>query len=130
MLRRLDEPPAESPVAATEAAFPSLETPFVLEERPAGIRFYRGRSSVFHPYALLQTMRYSTDALTLTFGDADVVLHGRGLHELYVALARQRVALIVEQGGRFALGSDATLHITRIEYSTPDHTPRESPPEE
>lgn len=118
MLRRLNESLTEPPPASSEAAaFPSLELPFVLEDRPCGIRFYQGRTSFFHPYALLQSMRYNADTLTLVFVDADVVLRGRGLHELYVRLAGQRVAWVVEQGDRYAVASDAAVHISRIEHT-------------
>ena len=117
MIRRLDE--AESPpIPSDDAALPSLEQPFALEERPPGVRFYIGRTSWFHPYALLQNMNYTADSLKLVFADTDVVIRGRGLHELYRRLADHRVACIVEQGPRHATASEAATLISRIEHST------------
>src|ERR1039458_9106796 len=82
MIRRLNESEAP-PVATTDSAFPALDQPFVLEERSPGVRFYISRTSWFHPYALLQNMSYTADSLKLVFADTDVVIRGRGLHELY-----------------------------------------------
>ena len=82
MIRRLNESDSP-PVPSDDSAFPSLEQPFALEERPPGVRFYIGRTSWFHPYALLQNMNYTADSLKLVFADTDVVIRGRGLHELY-----------------------------------------------
>ena len=117
MIRRLNETEAP-PEASDDSAFPSPEIPFVLEDRPPGVRFYVGRTSWFHPYALLQNMSYTVESLTLVFADTDVVLRGRGLHELYRRLADHRVASIVEQGGRQAVAADAATLIIRIEHSS------------
>ena len=117
MLRRIDDAPEKIVPPSGDASFPSLEQPFVLEERPPGIRFYQGRTSFFHPYALLQSMSYTADLLKLVFADADVVIRGRGLHELYQRLAEHRVACIMQQGSRFVDASAMTPHISRIEGS-------------
>jgi hypothetical protein len=117
MIRRLNESEAP-PVATTDSAFPALDQPFVLEERSPGVRFYISRTSWFHPYALLQNMSYTADSLKLVFADTDVVIRGRGLHELYRRLAEHRVACVVEQGQHHAAADEATTCISRIEHST------------
>jgi hypothetical protein len=94
--------------------YPDSEQPFALDERPAGIAFYWPKTSRFHPYALLQSMGWADETITLNFASADVVITGRGLHALYVLLATQRVARIVEQGSRCAATSTAALVIERI----------------
>jgi hypothetical protein len=115
MLRRLGQPSADDQASTSdETGFPSLDKPFGLEDHPPGIRFYKGRTSFFHPYALLQSMRYQTDLITLSFVDADVTVAGRGLHGLYVHLAEHQVAWIVEQGERYESASDAAAHIRQI----------------
>ncbi len=111
------EPPVAAPVVSTPAArseLPGVEQPYAIGERPAGILFYRGQSSFWLPYHLLQGMRYERETLTLKFAPADVVIEGRGLHGLYVDLARQVVGSVVEQGERYAEASDAVVHINRI----------------
>jgi hypothetical protein len=125
MLRRLDEPAIESvPVSAPQTAIPSGVEPFLVEERPVGIRFYKGRSSFFRPYALLQAMSFSDDALTLVFANLEVVIKGRGLHEPYVLGASQRLSAIVEQGERYSSTSNAQVHISRIERTPRTRTKR------
>lgn len=111
------EPPVAAPVVSTPAArseLPGVEQPYVTGERPPGILFYRGQSSFWLPYHLLQGLRCEDDTLTLTFAPADVVIEGRGLHALYVELAQQVVFRIVEQGARYAEASDAATYISRI----------------
>ena len=116
MIRRLNE--TEEPlVVSSDSAFPSPDQPFTLEDRPPGVRFYVGRTSWFHPYALLQNMTYTADTIFLAFADTDVVIHGRGLHELYRRLADYRVASIVEQGGRQAVAAETSTIIIRIEHA-------------
>jgi hypothetical protein len=127
MIRRLNESET-SPVAASDSVFPSLGQPYTLEERPPGIRFYVGRASWFHPYALLQNMSYTTDSLKIVFADTDVVIRGRGLHELYRRLADYRVASVVEQGLRHGVAAQAATLISRIEHSTRSKK-KSSPPE-
>jgi len=83
-------------------------------QRPPGVLFYRGQSSFWLPYHLLQAMHCEADTLTLTFAPADVVIEGRGLHELYVGLAQQVVWRVVEQGTRYASVSDSATLISRI----------------
>ena len=115
MLRRLGQPSADSPAsAADETAFPSRDKPFGLGDHPPGVRFYKGRAGFFHPYALLQSMSYQAELLTLVFVGADVTVAGRGLHGLYVHLAEHQVAWIVEQGERYESASDAATHIRQI----------------
>ena len=126
MLRRLNETETP-PVAPTDSAFPSVDQPFVLEERPPGIRFYAGRASWFHPYALLQNMTYTADSLKLVFADIDVLIRGRGLHELYRRLADHRVACIVERGQQLVSDTEDITCITRIEHST--RLKKKPPPE-
>ena len=114
MLRRPGQ--SESPaVSSDEAAFPSLDEPFALEERPSGVLFYKGRESFFHPYALLQSMRLQGERLALSFATVEVVITGRALHALYVHLASHRVARIIEQGERYLGASEVATFIRRIE---------------
>ena len=116
MIRRLNEsePP---PMVAPDSAFPSLDQPFTLEERPPGIRFYVGRTSWFHPYIQLQSISYTADSLKIVFAGTDVVIRGRGLHELYRRLADHRVASVVEQGQRPTAAAETTTLIFHIEHS-------------
>ena len=115
MLRRFGEASPESPATPTaDTAFPGLEQAFTLQERSLGVRFYRGRESFFHPYVLLQSLTLKDELLTLAFANAEVTVAGRGLHSLYVHLADQRVAAIVEQGERYGAVSEAAVHITKI----------------
>ena len=128
MLRgRIDTVPAPAaslPTAAASAAvttgFPAPDQAYATDERPAGILFYQAKESFWFPYHLLQTMQCQADRLVLTFATEEVVLVGRGLHELYVHLARQAVFRIVEQGERYAQVSEAVVLVTRI-----DRTPTE-----
>lgn len=106
--------PAPDPKGSGRSAFPGVEEPYAIGERPPGILFYCGRSSFWLPYHLLQGMRYEPEALKLTFAPAEVIIEGRGLHGLYVDLAQQVVWRVVEQGDRYAEASDATVHINRI----------------
>src|SRR5262249_14885554 len=73
-------------------SFPGLDQPFAIEEHPFGIIFYRSKESFFLPYHLLQGIRFSEATITLIYATADVVLCGRGLHQLYVRLAAQQVS--------------------------------------
>ena len=109
-------PPAAATLTPGTGAsdYPDQEQPFFLDERPAGIAFYWPKTSRFHPYALLQSMTWAEDAITLSFTSADVVVTGRGLHALYVLLTTQRVARIIEQGARYAATSTATTVVERI----------------
>ena len=102
------------PAAAEVAGFPGVEQPYATDERPCGILFYRGKESFYLPYHLLQAMHCQPQQLTLTFAADDVVLTGRGLHELYVQLAAQRVWRVVEQGERYAKVSEAALFVATI----------------
>ncbi len=106
---------AVTPLPPAVGGFPSPEQPYATDERPVGVLFYQGRTSFFLPYHLLQTMRYEPDRMTLVFASDDVAVVGRGLHELYVQLAAQRVSRITEQGERFASLSEAATLISRIE---------------
>jgi hypothetical protein len=95
--------------------FPNPEQPYTTDERPVGVLFYQGKTSFFLPYHLLQTMRYEPERLILVFASDEVSVVGRGLHELYVQLAAQRVCRIMEQGERYASVSEAATLIGRIE---------------
>ena len=84
------------------AGLPSLDRPYETGERPPGILFYQPKRSFWRPYHLLQSMEFAADSLTLRFAGEEVVIHGRSLHPLYVALARHEVWRVVEQGERDA----------------------------
>ena len=102
------------------AGFPPPDQAYATEERPSGILFYLAKESFWLPYHLLQTMQCQPDRLTLTFATDELVLVGRGLHELYVHLARQSVWRIVEQGERYAQVSEAPVFVTRIDRNPID----------
>jgi len=95
--------------------WPARDQAYALEERPAGICFYQARASFWLPYHLLQTMQCLPERLTLAFATDDVVLTGRGLHELYVHLAWQAVSRVVEQGDRYAEVADVGVYVARLE---------------
>ena len=107
---------ARTPVAAgpDRGEVAGVEQPYDTGERPAGVLFVRGPTSFWFPYHLLQGMRYEPGKLTLVFAAADVVIEGRGLHGLYLDLARQVVWRIVEQGARYAELSDGPTCVTQI----------------
>ena len=122
MLRgRPDDPRTPAPTAAGRSLlgestdFPGIEQSYSLGERPPGVLFYRAKGSFWLPYHLLQAMEFTSEAITLAFADEDIVIEGRGLHPLYVELAGQRVARVVEQGERYATLAGTPLLITRIE---------------
>jgi hypothetical protein len=122
MLRgRPDDPRTPPPAAAGRSPlgestdFPGIEQSYSLGERPPGVLFYRAKGSFWLPYHLLQAMEFTSEAITLAFADEDIVIEGRGLHPLYVELAWQRVARVVEQGERYATLAGTSLLITRIE---------------
>jgi hypothetical protein len=118
MLRGKSEPLEETPPSygtKVEAGFPGIEVPFLMDEHPIGIAFYRAKDSFFMPYHLLQRMRCQPEHLTLTFATCDVVITGRGLHQIYTQLAAQRVSRIVEQGERYAEVGNALVHVGRIQ---------------
>jgi hypothetical protein len=110
------------PATASAAGFPTPEVPYSTEERPVGILFYHGQTSFFLPYHLLQSMQYESGKLCLVFASDDVEVVGRGLHELYLQLAAQKVFRLVEQGERYACLVEVGTVITRIE-----RTPRRNP---
>lgn len=119
MLRGRPQPEpaaAQPPVAGAldGGELDGIEKPYGTGERPAGILFVRGPKSRWLPYHLLQGMRYEAGRVTLEFASADVLIEGRGLHGLFLDLARQVVERIVEQGERYAEVSDAATWINRI----------------
>jgi hypothetical protein len=121
MLRgRPDDPQNPTPAtgerspAGEPTDFPGLEQPYALGERPPGVLFYRAKGSFWLPYHLLQAMEFTSDAITLKFADEDLLIEGRGLHPLYVELAWQRVARVVEQGEGFAALAESPLLITGL----------------
>ena len=101
-----------SPPSAT--AFPSFDEPYALADRPAGVQFYHSEQSFFLPYALLAGMRWTAERLALNFTTEEVVIEGRGLHELYVRLAEHRVVRICEQGERYEQTNAETVYVRRI----------------
>ena len=112
---RSEEPAAVPRALAPEATeVPRVEQPFATGERSPGILFYRSQAGFWRPYFLLQGMRFEPDKLTLHFAAEDVVIDGRGLHGLYVELARQVVWRVVEQGERYATLSRAPTYVMRI----------------
>ena len=118
MLRGKPEQLAETPPpygSKIEAGFPGIDVPFLTDEHPTGIAFYRARESFFMPYHLLQRMRCRPQQLTLAFATCDVVITGRGLHQIYTQIAAQRVSRIVEQGERYAEVGNALVHVSRIQ---------------
>jgi len=118
MLRGKSESLQETPPpygGKIEAGFPGIEMPFLTDENPTGIAFYRAKESLFLPYHLLQRMRCRPEQLQLTFATCDVVITGRGLHQIYTHIAAQRISRIVEQGERYAGVGDALVHVSRIQ---------------
>lgn len=94
--------------------FSDDERPFTLEERPPGIVFYRAKDSFWHPYALLQSVRWQEDELTLRFSTLDVEINGRGLQIIYAHLAAHRLARLNEQGERYAAVATTAVYVSRI----------------
>lgn len=122
MLRGKPENPETAGIASANprllsdgTEYPGLEQPYLTGERPPGIRFYRAKESFWVPYHLLQCVEFGADQLKLLFAAEDILIAGRGLHRLYVELARQAVSQVVEQGERFAAISEAATLIARIE---------------
>ena len=100
--------------AESAQAAPEDELPFSLDERPPGIVFYRVKESFYHPYALLQSMRWQEMKLTLRFATLDVEITGRGLQIIYAHLAAHRLVRLTEQGERYASTSQAAVYVSRI----------------
>jgi hypothetical protein len=94
-----------------ENQIPGPDQPFTTEDRAIGIRFYRLKEGFFLPYHRLQSIQFTADRITIRFQSEDVHIDGRGLHALYVGLARQSVARVVQQGER----GKASTCITCIE---------------
>lgn len=88
--------------------------PFALEDRPPGVAFYRAKESFYHPYALLQSMRWQEAKLTLRFATLDVEITGRGLQIIYAHLAAHRLARLTEQGDRYAAVATTAVYVNRI----------------
>jgi hypothetical protein len=91
---------------------PGLDQPFTTEDRALGVRFYRNKDGFFLPYHLLQGIQFTPTRITLRFQTDEVIIDGRGLHALYVGLAKQTVGRVVQQGER---GRTATCCILSIE---------------
>ena len=124
MLRgRPDEAPSSPPgpidrlPSGEDTDIPGVDRPYASADRPPGVRFYCAKHSFWRPYHLLQGLEFEAEQLTLLFATEDVVVRGRSLHPLYVALARQIVSQIVEQGERYAALSELGTVITAIERS-------------
>ena len=108
-------PPVEVPRMEDPAALPSLDRPYQTGDRPPGILFYQPKRSFWRPYHLLQGMEFAADSLTLKFAGEEVVIHGRSLHPLYVALARHEVWRVIEQGERYAALVETGTVITELQ---------------
>ena len=106
---------ANSPPRMGSKEFPGVEQAYEAGERPPGILFYRSKEGFWLPYHLLQCMEFQADTLKLVFATEDVVIEGQGLHRLYVDLALQTVARVIEQGERYAAVAEPGLLISRIE---------------
>lgn len=104
-------PPSVSHPEDPGAEFPSEEEPYAKEDRPVGIRFYVEKQGFFHPYYRLQSMTYAAERLAIEFPEETIVITGRGLHGLYVGVARAQVSRIVQQGDH--PGTQPT-HVVRI----------------
>lgn len=109
------EPAVPAPPCAGHTGLPSIDQAFATEDRPHGILFYQQGESFFLPYHLLHSMQWGAAGLTLLFPTEDVILTGRGLHELYIQLAAHRVSRIVEQGERFAAISEDPVLVCKIQ---------------
>ncbi len=59
--------------------------------RAFGIRFYPARGGFFLPYALLQSVNWTTESLSLNFTTDTVTIVGSRLHGLFVEIAEHRV---------------------------------------
>ncbi len=90
------------------------ELPFFLEERAPGIAFDLTKESFYHPYALLQSMRWREETLTLHFVTHEIEIKGRGLYLVYSHIAAHRVARLTEQGERYETISSAAIYIAKI----------------
>lgn len=108
MLRGRPEPPP------SPTAYPSLDDPYTLADKPPGVAFYQPKASFFLPYALLAGMRWAADRLVLSFTTDEVIVEGRGLHEVYARLAEHRVSRICEQGERYETTSQQSVYVRRI----------------
>ena len=103
------------PSSPQPAEFPGVDQPYTTGESPVGILFYQAKESFWLPYQLLQSMSMQPDRLTLAFATEDIVIDGRGLHPLFLGLAKQVVWQIVEQGERYAGVSNAPTCVVRIQ---------------
>ncbi len=112
MLRTHDseETPATS-LADPTLEFPGEAEPFATGERSIGVLFYQLKQGFYLPYISLQSMAYTADRLALEFPEETIVITGRGLHALYVGLARQTVSRVVQQGDH---PSQLPTHVVRI----------------
>ncbi len=120
-----EAPPAPQAMAqADRTSYPTTEQPFVVDVRPPGVAFYQTGKTFFVLYTLLRGIELQGEILTLVFDGANIVIHGRGLHGVYVHLCDQRIARIIEQGERYADTTEAVVHISRIECITPTEKKR------
>ncbi|MBL9171414.1 MAG: hypothetical protein JNN07_27020 [Verrucomicrobiales bacterium] len=83
--------------------------------RPMGIRFYPARGAFFLPYGALQSVEWAQEILMLNYSTDTITIQGGGLHDLFIAIAEQRVSRIHVSLG-VATGSNATevTQITRL----------------
>lgn len=114
MLRR-KSPSDSSTEVSLAAAYPGTSEPFVLGHGLAGVHFYGLKETFYLSYGSLQAMRLNEESLTLVFATDEVVIAGRGLHALYVALAEQKVKRVHEQGERYEEMSESPVFIQRIQ---------------
>lgn len=108
-----------------ELPWPGVEEAYAIEDRALGVRFYRACDGFFLPYTLLQAVQYTPTRLTLKFPGEDIVIDGRGLHGVYVALCRQAVTQVVLQGERGRAATTCILGIERIPREDGPHRPGE-----
>lgn len=97
-----------------QAIPPGLDTPFLMSERPYGVRFYHAKQCFYLPYLQLLSLSLAADRLVLEFAGDSVVIFGHGLHSLFYYLSLQEVQCIVEQGD---MGLAATTHVRSIRRS-------------
>ena len=94
-----------------QATPPGLDNPFLVGERPYGVRFYQVKRCFYLPYPQLLSMDSTGERLVLDFGGDSIEICGHGLHSLFHFLSTQEVQSVVEQGD---MGLAATTHVRTI----------------
>jgi hypothetical protein len=99
MLRTsLEGAPHQPHIGDPETRWPGVDEPFATEDHAVGIRFYRPKDAFFLPYQHLRGIEFTFESITLRFGREDVIIQGRSLHALFVAIAKQTASRVVQQG--------------------------------